>query len=162
MDRNLRGGINRFDRRRQSFIRYRCFNQREDRFIWKLYIDTEGTLWAGGCMGGSLYKYNREADRFEVFDPALRDVLTISEDRSGQLWAGTYQKLVKLGKNGTGHQFYDINFSVRAIYEDVSRQFWIGTEGGGLLKFEPEKGNICADHGERRTAEQLRAEYRRR
>lgn len=136
------GGINRFDRRTQSFVRYRCFNNREDLFIWKLYIDTEGTLWAGACMDGSLYKYNPEADRFEVLDPSLRNVLTIAEDRSGQLWAGTFEKLVKLGKKGSGHQFYDINFSVRAIYEDVSRQFWVGTEGGGLLKFDRKKGTF--------------------
>lgn len=138
------GGINRFDRRTQSFVRYKCFNGWEDRFIWKLYVDTEGRLWAGGCMDGTLYQYNRAADRFEVFDPSLRNVLTLSEDRNGQLWAGTYQKLVKLNKKGSGHQFYDINFSVRAIYEDVSRKFWIGTEGGGLLQFNREEGTFRA------------------
>lgn len=136
------GGINRYNRRTQSFEHYRCINGREDRFIWKLYIDTEGNLWAGACMDGTLYRYNRSADKFEVFDTALRDIITLSEDRSGQLWAGTFQKLVKVDKKERRHRFYDINFSVRAIYENVSRQFWIGTEGGGLLNFDREKGTF--------------------
>lgn len=136
------GGINRYDRRTQTFVPYKCINGQEDRFIWKLYIDTEGTLWAGACMNGTLYRYDRAADRFVAFDPSLRDVITIAEDRSGQLWAGTFQKLVKVDKKTGKHQSYDINFSVRAIYEDVSRQFWIGTEGGGLLKFDRQKGTF--------------------
>lgn len=136
------GGINRFDKNRQSFVHYKCIDGREDRFIWKLYLDAAGTLWAGACMDGALYRYNRQADRFEVFDRTLRNVLTIAEDRNGELWAGTYSSLVKVNRTGTGHQVFHLNLIVRAIYEDAAGKFWIGTEEGGLLNFNRTNGSF--------------------
>ncbi|SEA11907.1 Signal transduction histidine kinase [Chitinophaga terrae (ex Kim and Jung 2007)] len=136
------GGINRFDKRRQCFVHYKCIDGREDRFIWKLYLDAAGNLWAGACMGGAFYRYNPQADRFEVFDHSLKDVLTIAEDRNGQLWAGTYSSLVKVNKTGTGHQVFHLNLIVRSLYEDASGNFWVGTEEGGLLNFNRTNGSF--------------------
>lgn len=136
------GGINRFDPKRRAFVQYRCFNGSEDRFIWKLFLDSKGVLWAGACMEGVLYRYNPESDRFEVFDASLRNVLTLYEDRSGQLWAGNYASLVKVNGKGKDHQVYHLNLVVRSMYEDEAGQFWVGTEEGGLLNFNRGNGTF--------------------
>lgn len=135
------GGINRYNKATHTFEKYSCsLNGYEDKFVWKLYLDSHNTLWAGTCMGGTIYRFNRAAKRFECFDPGLRDIITISEDKAGELWLGTFNRLIKADTKNRQHQYYDMDFNVRAIYEDKAGHFWIGTEGGGLVKFDRHTG----------------------
>lgn len=135
------GGINRYNRAKHTFEKYSCsLNGYEDKFVWKLYIDSQNTLWAGTCMGGTIYRFNKTANRFECFDPGLRDIITIGEDRAGDLWFGTYTKLIKADRKNRQHRYYDMDFNVRALYEDKAHHFWVGTEGGGLLEFDRSTG----------------------
>lgn len=139
------GGINRYNRSNKTFTNYSCsLNGYEDKFVWKLYLDSENTLWAGACMGGAVYRLNKTTDRFECFDPGIRDVITITEDKAGDLWLGTYNKLIRADKKERQHRYYDMNFNVRAIFEDKAHQFWIGTEGGGLVSFDRQTGKTTA------------------
>ncbi|RWY53811.1 hybrid sensor histidine kinase/response regulator transcription factor [Mucilaginibacter gilvus] len=132
------GGIDRFDAQTQRFIHYDCYNSTTkavDKNLWKLYLDSHNNLWAGTTRGGTLYKYNRKADKFEVFDNQLTNIHSIFEDRAGTLWAGDYSRLIKIDTANKRHQFITVKNAVRSITEDNERNLWVGTEGGGLLRY---------------------------
>ena len=139
------GGIDRFDKSTQKFVHYTCYNnikRVEEVNIWKLFQDRGGNLWAGTTKGGALYRYNKQADQFELFDNKLKDIHTLFQDASGILWAGNYTQLIKIDPVRKRHDFIEINQAVRAINEDSKKHLWLGTEGGGLLNFNPKTGKI--------------------
>lgn len=134
------GGIDRFDRRSGKFIHYRCFNSTrgfDDINIWKLFLDKSKNIWAGTTRGGALYLYNKTSDKFELFDNRLKDIHTLFEDTEGNLWAGNYAQLIKVDRKSKKHVYFTVNTAIRAINEDAKHMLWIGTEGGGLLCFNP-------------------------
>jgi len=47
--------------------------------------------------------------------------------------AGNLHGLVKIDKENKAHLFFDVGKPVRAIREDKLGNFWVGTEGGGLI-----------------------------
>lgn len=133
------GGVNRFNKKTGTFKRYWCYNtvhKFEDKNVWRLFEDAEKNLWAGTCNGGALYRYNRAADKFELFDEKLGDVIALTQDQAGNLWAGTFRSLFKLDLKNKQHEEYRPGKSVRAIYEDKRNNLWVGTEGGGLMLFD--------------------------
>ncbi len=137
------GGINKFNPSTNSFLSYPCLNSDYnyyERNVWSLYEDQHNNVWAGACTNGGFYVLNRKKDRFELFDPALRDVITITEDRDGRLWTGTFNQLILVDKRSKKHRVFKIGYAVRAIYEDKKGRFWVGTEGGGLLLFNKKTG----------------------
>ncbi|MGA0555364.1 sensor histidine kinase [Larkinella sp. VNQ87] len=122
--------------------------------------DRQGNLWVGTPEG--LYRYDRERNRFVRrlaglgSDIALKKgekgdgVLSLYEDRRGNLWAGGYSSLRRIDAQ-TGqvsvyrHDPKDSTslraFIVYAIQEDQRGAIWIGT-GFGLNKLEPATGKI--------------------
>ncbi|SHN40429.1 two-component regulator propeller domain-containing protein [Chitinophaga sp. CF418] len=136
-------GIYRYNKAKRSFDHYTCFNQAngtEDKNTWLLYEDAAKTLWAGVCTGSPLYRYNRETNRFEVFDSRLTNILSMAEDNKGDFWAGDYTSLIKIDRTTKHHQTYNIGYPVRVFHQDKAGNCWIGTEGGGLLLFNRETG----------------------
>jgi len=139
------GGIDRFQKSTGQFIHYSCYNSVkgvDDVNIWKLYQDRSGNLWAGTTRGGALYRYNKAADKFELFDNNLKDIHAIFQDAEGNLWAGNYTELIKIDPLKRNHHFIKINQAIRTINEDSKHQLWIGTEGGGLIQFNPKTKKI--------------------
>ncbi|WP_231464930.1 hybrid sensor histidine kinase/response regulator transcription factor [Pedobacter sp. Leaf132] len=137
------GGIDRFDKKSAKFIHYACFNPEkgtDDINIWKLYQDKRKNIWAGTTRGGALYLYNKTTDKFELFDNRLKDIHSIIEDSKGNLWAGNYTQLIKIDRLSKKHKYYNINMAIRAIIQDSNNMLWLGTEGGGLLCFNPQSG----------------------
>ena len=141
------GGINRWNKRTGGFDHYTCLNARtgkEDKNIFTLYQDREKDIWAGTCVDGALYKFNKTAGRFEAFDTTLRNMITLYEDAEGQLWGGDYTSLVRIDRQHKKHVRYPIGFSVRSIYEDARHNFWVGTQGNGLLLFNRTTGEYSS------------------
>jgi signal transduction histidine kinase/ligand-binding sensor domain-containing protein/DNA-binding NarL/FixJ family response regulator len=141
------GGINRFNKRTNGFDHYTCINGRtgkEDKNVFTLYQDREKDIWAGTCVDGALYRLDKATGRFDAFDTTLRNMVTIYEDTEGQLWGGDYVSLVRIDRQHKNHVRYPIGFSVRSIYEDASHNFWIGTQGNGLLLFDRATGKYHA------------------
>lgn len=135
-------GINRYEPSSRTFKHFSCFNtvkKTVDRFGWRLYEDKQKTLWAGTCNDGGLYYFNRASEQFELFDDRLINILTLSEDGQGDLWGGNFTSLIKIDRSGKKHRWHCLGYSVRAIHEDRWGNFWIGTEGGGLLLFDRQK-----------------------
>lgn len=145
------GGINKFNKTTGRFEHYRCVNDAtgiENRNVWKLYLDHENTLWATSFGSGKLYWYNEKANRFEVFDQVLYDLIAILEDGTGKLWAGNSHQLIRIDRQHKQHQYFEIGKPVRAIYEDKKGNCWLGTEGGGIVLFDRRAGKIISRYGD--------------
>jgi signal transduction histidine kinase/ligand-binding sensor domain-containing protein/DNA-binding response OmpR family regulator len=139
------GGINKYNPSSRSFEHYRCINKatgEENIYAWLVYEDREKTLWASTYANGRLYRFNRKANQFEVFGTEAVDVYALAEDHKGNLWAGTAFGIFKVDKPNQTFTRFTIDKPVRSIYEDRSGRIWVGTEGRGLLRFDPVKGNI--------------------
>lgn len=137
------GGIDKLNKSNNKFTHYSCYNpiqKIEERNVWQVYEDSKRRLWASASNRGHLYLYNRPADRFELFDTSLFDLQVVAEDRSGNLWGGNYNSLIRIDPENRRHQTFFIGYPVRSIHEDRDHRFWVGTEGGGLLLFDRQKG----------------------
>lgn len=137
------GGINKFDRKTGVFRRYACFNTQqnyENGKVWRLYEDSEGTVWATTLAGGGLYRLNRTADRFELYDASIPNVLSILEDQGEVMWFGTFANLIRLDRKTGQVTRFGIGHAVRFLHQSGRDSLWIGTEGGGLLHFDKQTG----------------------
>ena len=137
------GGINQFQKASGSFKHYTCFNPgngTEENNVWQVYEDAQKRLWASATNEGSLYLYNRETDKFELFDGSLSNLQCLAEDSEGNFWGGNYTTLIKIDRLHKKHKVYPIGYPVRCIHEDRNRNLWLGTQGGGLLLFNPMTG----------------------
>jgi len=52
--------------------------------------------------------------------------------------------LIRVDKENKHHQFFDMEKPVRSVQEDIYGNFWVGTEGGGLILFDRKLGKIIA------------------
>lgn len=133
------GGIDLYNKKTGKFKHYRCYNNEkkvEENNLWKLFEDSSHRLWAGTTRGGALYLYDRIKDKFELFDKNLTNIHALFEDKQGVLWAGDYTRLIRIDVLHKKHEFIKINNAIRTMLEDKRGNFWIGTEGGGLLLYD--------------------------
>jgi signal transduction histidine kinase/ligand-binding sensor domain-containing protein/DNA-binding response OmpR family regulator len=138
------GGLNKFNKATRAFQRYSCFNPRtgvEENNAWAIYEDRARTIWVSTSNNGTLYTLNRKTRRFELFDENIVNVQCLSEDSQGNFWAGNYTSLLKIDRTGKKHQVFKLGYPVRSIHEDQHKNFWVGTEGGGLLLFNRDDGS---------------------
>jgi signal transduction histidine kinase/DNA-binding response OmpR family regulator len=138
-------GVNRFNKQSHTFEHFNCVNTelgREDKNHFLLYQDKRHTLWAGSCLEGGLYCFNRQLEKFELYDYRLKNILAMYEDNSGRLWAGDFSSLIQIDQINKKHRRYQIGYAIRSILEDKNGNFWVGTEGGGLLLFDPANGRF--------------------
>lgn len=141
------GGINKFNPSSHSFEHFKCINDStgaENKNVWLLYEDSKKHLWATTFANGKLYLFNRQLNRFEVFDQYLNDLIALTEDRSGTLWGGNSYQLSRIDQQSKQHIHYEIGKPIRSIYEDKKGNFWLGTEGGGLILFNRQQGRIIS------------------
>ncbi|WP_154647866.1 hybrid sensor histidine kinase/response regulator transcription factor [Pedobacter arcticus] len=134
------GGVNRHIKKQNGFKNYKLYNTKTksfDRFGWRVFEDTNGTIWAS-CFNGGLYCYNPSTDNFDLFDDGLKSVLCFAEDKNGDLWVGNRTSVIKVDRIKKKHISFFIGYQIRAIHQDAKSQIWVGTEGGGLLKFNPQ------------------------
>lgn len=112
----------------------RCLN------AWTLFEDAGHTLWASTYGNGGLFRFNRAARRFELFDGTVGNILTLTEDSRGHLWAGTDDRLLRVDRKDRKHQRFDMGCRIRCILEGGKGWMWIATEGNGLLRFHTGTG----------------------
>lgn len=139
------GGIYLFNSKNNAFKFYDIKNQVNNEInlnVVFMFEDSRKTLWAATFSNGRLYRFDRKQNKFIVFDQEINDPYAICEDREGQLWCGNAGYLIRLNLNTHRHVFYEIDKPVREIYEDRAGNFWLGTEGGGLVLFDRKSGKV--------------------
>ena len=139
------GGINRYNNNTGLFQHYTCFNpvtKTANNNVWTLIQDSRKRLWASAVRNGGLYLFNKHTNSFNMFDGRLTDLQCLAEDRDRNIWAGDYTTLIKIDTGNKKHRFYNIGYTVRSIYEDKKKNFWVGTQEGGLLLFNRKDGTF--------------------
>ena len=141
-----RGGIDRFSN--GKFEHYTCIDPNNPTLTVNpvgpnLLVDSENNVWFSTLQYG-LFKLNRQKKVFELFNDQVLDLFVLQEDKNKVLWGGTLSHLIQIDKAGKKHVSYLIGKPVRAIKEDHSGNFWIGTEGGGLILFDRKRGKIVS------------------
>ena len=104
--------------------------------IQSAYADRSGTLWIGANGGLVRYQSGR-IDRFPVTDPlASASILSILEDREGNLWVGTETSGLHILRD---ERFQNLGAhdglssdATTATVEDNAGTLWVGTTGSGL------------------------------
>lgn len=158
---NQGGGFQRYNPLTESFSRIskNKINLRRAKYstVSAFYEDTNGVQWIGGLGAGTgLKRVDLNTGKTKVYkhDPtnpsSLSDdkVYSVYRDRSGNLWAGTFNGLDKLNEK-TGEFIHyrhgprnpnslSDNF-VWPIYEDSQGYLWVGTVKGGLNRFDPRR-----------------------
>ena len=139
-------GVTRFNKSTKTFEQLR-FQQPNmgSIYAFRLFIDSEKNVWVS-CLRGpfankvkkGLYKFDPKTNQFKsVPYPVYKDIFSIAEDRSGNLWLGTINSILKLNKKSGIVIQYRIGSCVRAINIDKIGHVWIGAYGSGLWKFSP-------------------------
>lgn len=122
--------------------------------VFKLMLDKWGTLWAATSMGLARLVENGAGRKFEVFshnpyDPdsiGQNDVISLLEDSSGILWAGTYSgglnKLIPGSRwfasyrHIPGDQTSLPGKEVSAVHLGRDGSLWVGTRYAGLARMD--------------------------
>ena len=157
-------GLGKFDRAGGTFTFFTRDslnpNSLAGNVIYALYGDSLGTLWIGmnSNHGGGLAKMWQEKTRGVQFknyfslsngaDGRLEWVTTIHPSRlSRQLWLGTWSKgLLRFDPQRESFTRYapdstnansPCSATIFSIYEDSAGAVWLGTDGGGLDKLDP-------------------------
>ena len=121
--------------------------------------DGAGRIWVG-TEGAGLAVYESDLSlstliqRGEPFAGGLSgdQVRSVMRDRSGLIWIGVKDRGISIGNPAApsfGLQSADGSGSlprgtVRGFSEDSSGALWIASDGGSLLRFEPESGEVRA------------------
>lgn len=117
--------------------------------------DSKGTIWIGTFSRG-IHSFDPRTNKFKSYDQSpfdqermsYSDVRRIYVDSEDHIWIGGNEGLFKLKVNNNTYKleslssrFYNnIDHSytslVLDIYEDSSKNIWIGTDGAGLCRYD--------------------------
>ena len=163
------GGLNRIDLKNKSNLIFMNTsapnNSISDNHIRSIAEDNFGNIWIGTYSGG-LNRYNPRTGKIDVFknQPGKRNsisanqVLDIYVESDSVIWIATYGGgLNKLNfKKNTGSELKTVRVyendpndkttlsdnRAYVIYIDSKKNFWVGTYGGGLNKFDESSGKF--------------------
>jgi len=158
------GGLNKLDDELDVFFHYtnKPFEQLglSNNGVISLYEDQVGSLWIGTLGGGVniidrnrkpfFHYYNNPNIPQSLSNDAVRSILV---DRNGVTWVGTEEGGLNRSNQDSTTQIGEMTFKhykanpnepqslsdnfVWAIDQDLAGILWIGTEAGGLNRFDP-------------------------
>jgi signal transduction histidine kinase/DNA-binding response OmpR family regulator/streptogramin lyase len=160
-------GINIFDPETKKFTYIRHNPEKSNSLINNavraIIEDPEGNIWIGTMRG--VTRYNPKTRKFLHFvnDPndlntlSGNDILALSNGKNGEIWVGTYGDGLNRIKpvssengkyeitryiNEPGNRNSLIINYVRSLHVDKDGIVWIGTIGGGLDQFDPQRNTF--------------------
>lgn len=125
--------------------------------IWDILQDSRGSFWIA-TDGGGLNIFKPSQNRFQRLTHDAFDPLSISsdvvrrviEDQAGDIWTANFPTGANVFHRSSEHvTFYRYrpnaqnslsHPSVLSFYEDDQERLWIGTDGGGLNRFDARTG----------------------
>jgi signal transduction histidine kinase/ligand-binding sensor domain-containing protein len=132
------GGLNRFKDGR--FTSYTTRDGLSSDTIYALRGDRAGNLWIG-TDGGGLARFRD--GKFTIITShqwlPSDTVYSILEDDAGALWVGTGAGLLRVKDNVRmvfGVRDGLSSHNIRELFQDRDGNVWIGTDGGGLNRFQ--------------------------
>jgi len=138
-------GLFRFDSEAEAF---RAYPQTDGMSVRAIAADRAGRLWLGTHSG--LLRFDPRAETFALWpgipeDDAVSDVLV---DAEGALWAAVRTSLLRLDPATEEAATYRLDEAnpttlaptVTELLQGPGRHVWVGTDGGGLLRFDPDAG----------------------
>jgi ligand-binding sensor domain-containing protein/signal transduction histidine kinase len=150
------GGLNAFVREEGRFIRYLHDPERPSlgaNAVTAIVGSNIGQLWIAS-WGGGLDRFNPDTGEFIHYRASSGrlssdEVYTLYIDRGGILWIGTTAGLDKLDVPRAEYTHFDItppdgpagDVAVRAVTADPDGSLWLGTDGSGLFRFDPDDGS---------------------
>lgn len=156
------GGLNRYDRANNTFIRYQLHTRQAWRNLHKdihaLLKDYEGNLWIGSRDGLVLFNpYNYEIKDF-VNDSLTYNSLTagpvwaLCEDADHNIWVSVLSEGIDV-LNRKEKTFKNYRFNrddanslshneIMRIYKDSEDEIWLGTFGNGFNRYNKEEDNF--------------------
>ena len=155
------GGVNVVDVASGRVKVYKMGNAKREssysNMVYDLLQDSSGRIWSGTT--GGLYCYAPEQD---AFVPVLKKGLDKSwiydlfQDRQGTLWVGTYNNgLYKKTADGSWQHFnikhkkqYSRSEKIICVQSAGPDALWLGTDGGGLLRFDKKTAQITSFKGQ--------------
>jgi signal transduction histidine kinase/ligand-binding sensor domain-containing protein len=107
-------------------------------YVRAMFVDRDQTVWASIEQRGLFQVQNGEFWPAPGADQLPRQIWAIHQDRAGKLWLGTSAGLA--ARDGTRWRLFTTRDGlaandVRAI-ADSADGLWVGTEGGGLHRFQ--------------------------
>ena len=137
-------------RKQGRFRRYTAEQGLPDNLVFSITQDDKETIWAGTRHGLARLR----GSRFEQFagpgQPALlRPILCVYADHQGGIWAGGRGSLTYIkGKRVKTYTYEDglPNKIVMSLFEDGAGTLWIGTDGGGLIRFRDGQFRAFTSH----------------
>ena len=152
---SLGGGLYRYENDHDKFIYYshdsNNANSLSSNSVSSVYEDSRGYIWCSTDRGG-LNRYDYVTDSFKKYsvEDGLPDDVTykVVEDKSGNLWFGTNNGLVKLNpENGAVRVFTKKDgllgnqFNYHAVTKGRNGLLWFGGMDG-IICFDPlQRGN---------------------
>jgi ligand-binding sensor domain-containing protein/signal transduction histidine kinase len=154
----LRGGLNRYLPRTQTFRRYRSVPGDSTSIssdqVNAMYEAPDGALWLGTARG--LDRFDPATGRVRRFQPAPEDsstlgndVLAIAGDASGQLWLSTRRGLLIFHPKRGSFESVSEQIPTRLVLTlllDRDGVLWVGTEDE-LLAVEPRTRTVLRRYG---------------
>jgi signal transduction histidine kinase/ligand-binding sensor domain-containing protein len=118
-----------------------------------------GSLWIG-VVGGGVFRWHADGERFEQFSLAklaggtrtLDDVFALLEASDGRVWAGTRGGVVVLDPAKNVAELVDLTIDdgiqplVTTMHADRRGQLWIATLAHGVLVVDPATRNWSPAH----------------
>ncbi len=164
----MNGGVNVFDPISKSFSIYKHHKREENSLsnnnISFVYKDLSGNIWVG-TEGGGLNLYDKKNESFTSFQHDVSDntsisgdeVISIHQSNKDRIWIGTRHDGANLLTKDSSGNFVFENFrknekdpnsvshnTILSIMEDSQKIVWMGTENGGLNRYDPATSNF--DH----------------
>jgi len=108
--------------------------------VTAMELDAENNLWVGTLDGLVYYEIDhRKVDRLTQLNGLQgNEISSLFADSEDRIWVGSVGKGITLI---SGNQFNQLDpgydFTPRCFVEDLDGNVWIGTEGRGLIQFDP-------------------------
>jgi class 3 adenylate cyclase/CheY-like chemotaxis protein/ligand-binding sensor domain-containing protein len=158
-----KGGLVRYDPRSDDMREFPIISEEgvvldQVTGAFPLYMEGDIALWFGG--DSAFFRFDKRSHHFKGYPYPItpdhkpyRFVQSIHQDGSGILWIGTVKGLLRLDpRNGGWTRFqnvpgdpaslsFDLIFTVHPDPQDPERFLWIGTNGGGLDRFDKRTGH---------------------